>query len=134
MEMKLELIPIPVSDVDRAKAFYSDKLGFHVDHDTSPVNGVRIIQLTPPGSACSIVIGKGLGEIDKMVPGSIKALHLVVADVRKARDMLIERGVEVGGIDEHPMGIKFVAFNDPDDNLWLFQEMPWRSAEFKDEN
>jgi catechol 2,3-dioxygenase-like lactoylglutathione lyase family enzyme len=128
--MKLELVPIPVSDVDRAKAFYVDKVGFHLDHDTNPGNGLRVIQLTPPGSACSIVIGKGMAEIDKMQPGSLKAIHLVVGDVRKARDMLMSRGVEVGEVDEHPQGIKYVQFSDPDGNSWLFQEMPWRSSEF----
>jgi len=128
--MKLELVPIPVTDLDRAKAFYVEKLGFHLDHDVQPGNGMRVMQLTPPGSACSIVMGTGMGEIDKMQPGSAKALHLVVADAVKARELLISRGVEVGQIDEHPQGIKYVAFSDPDGNSWVFQEMPWRSAEF----
>jgi catechol 2,3-dioxygenase-like lactoylglutathione lyase family enzyme len=132
MEMKLELVPIPVSDVDRAKAFYVDKVGFHLDHDVNPGNGMRVIQLTPPGSACSIVIGRGMGDIDNMKPGCIRAIHLVVADVAKARETLLSRGVEVGEIDEHPQGIKYAGFSDPDGNSWLFQEMPWRSAEFKD--
>jgi len=130
MQMKLELVPIPVTDLDRAKAFYVEKLGFHLDHDVQPGNGMRVMQLTPPGSACSIVMGTGMGEIDKMQPGSAKALHLVVADAVKARELLISRGVEVGQIDEHPQGIKYVAFSDPDGNSWVFQEMPWRSAEF----
>ena len=132
MEMKLELVPIPVSDVDRAKAFYVDKVGFHLDHDVQPGNGMRVIQLTPPGSACSIVIGTGMGDIDKMQPGSLKAIHLVVADVRKAREALISRGVEMSEIDEQPQGIKYAGFSDPDGNSWTFQEMPWRAAEFKD--
>jgi catechol 2,3-dioxygenase-like lactoylglutathione lyase family enzyme len=132
MEMKLELVPIPVADVDRAKAFYSEKLGFNVDLDVNPGNGFRVVQLTPPGSACSICIGTGMPEIAKMQPGSSKAIHLVVADARKARDMLISRGVEVGEIDEHDQGIKYVQFSDPDGNSWLFQEMPWRTSEFKD--
>ncbi len=132
MEMKLELVPIPVSDVDRAKAFYSEKVGFNVDLDVNPGNGMRVVQLTPPGSACSIVIGTGMPEIDKMKPGSVKAIHLVVADVRKAAAALASRGVEVGEVDEHDQGIKYVAFSDPDGNSWLFQEMPWRSSEFKD--
>jgi catechol 2,3-dioxygenase-like lactoylglutathione lyase family enzyme len=132
MDMKFELVPVPVADLDRAKAFYSEKLGFVVDHDTSPVSGIRIIQLTPPGSACSIVISTGLSGIDAMTPGSLKALHLVVKDAVKAREMLVERGVEVSGVDEHPQGIKFVHFSDPDGNTWLFQEMPWRSGDFKD--
>src|SRR5438045_8887761 len=94
MEMKLELVPVPVADVERAKAFYVDKVGFHLDHDVQPGNGMRVVQLTPPGSACSIVIGTGMGEISEMKPGSVKGLHLVVKDVRKARDMLAGRGVE----------------------------------------
>jgi catechol 2,3-dioxygenase-like lactoylglutathione lyase family enzyme len=130
MHMKLELVPIPVSDVDRAKAFYVDQLGFNLDHDVQPGNGMRVVQLTPPGSACSIVIGTGMGDINTMTPGGHKALHLVVADVQKARAMLIERGVAAGEVDEHPQGIKYVGFSDPDGNSWLFQEMPWRSAEF----
>src|SRR5262249_18597764 len=101
MEMKLELVPVPVSDVDRAKAFYVDKIGFNLDLDVQPASGVRIIQLTPPGSACSIVIGTGLPEISEMQPGSIKALHLVVADVRRAREELAGRGVVVGEVEEH---------------------------------
>jgi catechol 2,3-dioxygenase-like lactoylglutathione lyase family enzyme len=132
MQMKLELVPIPVTDVDRAKAFYSEKIGFNVDLDVNPGNGMRVVQLTPEGSACSIVIGTGMGEISEVKPGSIKGLHLVVKDVRKAREMLISRGVECGEVDEHDQGIKYVKFNDPDGNLWLLQEMPWRSAEFTD--
>jgi len=131
MEMKFELVPVPVTDLDRAKAFYSEKLGFVVDHDTSPVAGIRIIQLTPPGSACSIVLGKGLPGIE-MAPGSLRALHLVVKDAVKAREMLIERGVEAGEVDEHDQGIKFVHFSDPDGNTWLLQEMPWRAGDFTD--
>lgn len=132
MEMKLELVPMPVADIDRAKKFYSEKLGFVVDLDVSPGNDFRVVQLTPPGSACSICLMKGSPEIAKMQPGSVKAIHLVVADVVKARDMLISRGVEVGEIDAHDQGIKYVQFSDPDGNSWLFQEMPWRSSEFKD--
>jgi catechol 2,3-dioxygenase-like lactoylglutathione lyase family enzyme len=131
MEMKLELVPIPVSDVDRAKAFYVDKLGFNLDVDVNPGNGMRVVQLTPPGSACSIVIGTGLGEISEMQPGTVKAIHLVVADARKTREWLIARGIEAGEIDEHDQGIKYVRFSDPDGNSWLCQEMPWRSSEFQ---
>jgi catechol 2,3-dioxygenase-like lactoylglutathione lyase family enzyme len=98
MEMKLELVPVPVSDVDRARAFYVEQVGFHLDHDVQPGNGMRVVQLTPPGSACSIVIGTGLGEISEMQPGSIKALHLVVDDIHKAREALSLRGVEVGEV------------------------------------
>jgi len=123
MDMKLELVPIPVSDVDRAKAFYAEKVGFHVDHDVQPGNGMRVIQLTPPGSHCSIVIGTGLGEITAMQPGSIKALHLVVADITKAREALASRGVAVGAVDDMG-GVKYVSFSDPDGNSWLLQEIP----------
>jgi catechol 2,3-dioxygenase-like lactoylglutathione lyase family enzyme len=132
MEMKLELVPIPVADVDRAKAFYTEKVGFNCDLDVNPGNGMRVVQLTPPGSACSIVIGTGMPEIAKMRPGSSKAIHLVVKDVLKARDLLTRRGVECSDVDEHPQGIKYVAFSDPDGNSWLFQEMPWRSSEFSE--
>lgn len=131
MEMKLELVPVPVSDVDRSKAFYVDMLGFAVDVDVNPGNGVRVVQLTPPGSACSIVIGRGLPEIEDMPPGSVKALHLVVKDAAAAGAELAGRGVEVGELDRHPQGINYVRFADPDGNSWVFQEMPWRSGEFE---
>jgi catechol 2,3-dioxygenase-like lactoylglutathione lyase family enzyme len=132
MKMKLELVPIPVSDVDQAKAFYVEKVGFNLDHDVQPGNGMRVVQLTPPGSACSIVIGTGMAEVDQMQPGSLKALHLVVADVHKAGEALAGRGVAVSEVDEFDQGIKYVSFNDPDGNSWVFQEMPWRSAEFNE--
>src|SRR3989442_10507429 len=114
MEMKLELVPVPVSDVDRAKSFYVDKVGFILDVDVQPGNGMRVVQLTPPGSACSIVIGTGMPEIAKMQPGSVKGLHLVVADVRKAGEMLAGRGIEVSEVEEHDQGVKYVYFSDPD--------------------
>ncbi|HKF36334.1 MAG TPA: VOC family protein [Ktedonobacteraceae bacterium] len=123
MEMKLELVPVPVSDVDRAKAFYVEKVGFHADHDVQPGNGMRVVQLTPPGSACSIVIGTGLGEISAMQPGTVKSLHLVVADIHKAREALAGLGVEVGKVDDLG-GVKYVYFSDPDGNSWLLQEIP----------
>jgi catechol 2,3-dioxygenase-like lactoylglutathione lyase family enzyme len=129
MEMKLELIPVPVTDIDRAKAFYTEQLGFNADPDVRPNDTVRIVQLTPPGSACSIVLGQGLPGLD-MPPGSLRGLHLVVADVVAARAMLVERGVAAGEVDEHPQGIKYVGFSDPDGNTWVFQEMPWRRGEF----
>ncbi len=122
MDMKLELVPIPVSDVDRAKTFYAEKIGFHVDHDVQPGNGMRVVQLTPPGSACSIVIGTGMGEMSEMQPGMIKGLHLVVADIQQAREALVSRGVEVGEVDDMG-GVKYVAFSDPDGNSWLLQEI-----------
>jgi catechol 2,3-dioxygenase-like lactoylglutathione lyase family enzyme len=127
MDMKLELVPVPVSDVDRAKAFYIEKLGFIADHDTRFGDTVRVLQLTPPGSVCSIVMGTGLPEISEMQPGSVKALHLVVADATKAREELAGKGVEVGEVEEHGRGIKFVHFRDPDGNTWMLQEMPWRT-------
>jgi catechol 2,3-dioxygenase-like lactoylglutathione lyase family enzyme len=123
MDMKLELVPVPVSDVDRAKAFYVEKAGFHVDLDVQPGNGMRVVQLTPPGSACSIVIGTGMGEISEMRPGTVKGLHLVVADINKAREELAGRGVEVGKVDDLG-GVKYVRFSDPDGNSWLLQEIP----------
>lgn len=123
-EMKLEVVPLPVTDIDRAKAFYVDQVGFNLDHDSWPSDGVRVVQLTPPGSGCSIVLGIGLGEISEMTPGSIKGLHLVVKDVRKTRDLLIERGVKMGEVIEYPRGIKFSGFSDPDGNTWTLQEFP----------
>lgn len=123
MDMKLELVPVPVSDVDRALAFYVDKVGFNLDLDVQPGNGIRVVQLTPPGSACSIVIGTGLGEISDMQPGTVKALHLVVADINEAREALAGRGVEVGEVDDLG-GVKYVSFRDPDGNSWLLQEIP----------
>lgn len=120
--MKLELVPVPVSDVDRAKTFYAEKVGFHVDHDVQPGNGMRIVQLTPPGSACSIVIGTGMGEISSMQPGTVKAVHLVVDDINQACEALVSRGVQVGGIDDMG-GVKYAGFSDPDGNSWLLQEI-----------
>ena len=129
MQMKFELVPVPVTDVDRAKAFYVEQVGFHADLDVRPNDTVRIVQLTPPGSACSIVLSTGLPTIE-MPPGSLRGLHLVVGDVAAARAVLIERGVAMGEIDEHDQGIKYAAFSDPDGNTWTLQEMPWRSSEF----
>jgi catechol 2,3-dioxygenase-like lactoylglutathione lyase family enzyme len=129
MQMKLELVPVPVADIDRAKAFYLEQVGFHADVDVRPNDSVRIVQLTPPGSACSIVLATGLPAI-QMPPGSLRGLHLVVGDVSAARSVLIERGVEVGEVEEHDQGIKYAAFSDPDGNTWTLQEMPWRSSEF----
>ncbi len=124
-DMRLELVPVPVSDVDRAKAFYVDVVGFHPDHDVSPGNGMRIVQLTPPGSACSIVIGTALNGISDMQPGSVKGLHLVVTDIARTRDVLSGRGLEVGKIMDMG-GILFARFADPDGNSWLLQEIPAR--------
>ena len=123
VDMKLELVPIPVTDVDRAKTFYVEQVGFHEDLDVRPADGVRIVQLTPPGSACSIVIGTGLGEISEIQPGTIKGLHLVVADINRAREELAGRGVAVGKVDDLG-GVLYVHFSDPDGNTWLLQEIP----------
>jgi catechol 2,3-dioxygenase-like lactoylglutathione lyase family enzyme len=123
-DMKLELVPVPVSDIDRARDFYVEQVGFNLDFDTRPSEGVRVVQLTPPGSGCSIVIGSGLGEISEMKPGIVKGLHLVVKDIRQTRDLLIERGVKMDEIVEYPRGIKFAGFSDPDGNGWILQEIP----------
>jgi catechol 2,3-dioxygenase-like lactoylglutathione lyase family enzyme len=123
-DMKLEVVPVPVADVDRARDFYAEKIGFNLDFDTYPSENVRVVQLTPPGSGCSIVMGTGLGDISEMKPGSVKGLHLVVKDVRQVRDILIGRGVAVGEIIEYPRGIKIAHFYDPDGNSWELQEIP----------
>jgi predicted enzyme related to lactoylglutathione lyase len=130
MEMWLELVPLPVSDVDRAKAFY-EKVGFDVDLDDWPTNELRVVQMTPPGSPCSIMFGTGLGGgISEMEPGSLKVLHLVVKDVEQSRRAMLDRGIEVSDICELGRGVKYVYFSDPDGNSWGLQEMPWRSPEF----
>lgn len=129
MEMKLELVPIPVADVDRAKAFYIDKVGFVEDVDVRPAEGVRVVQLTPPGSACSIVIGYGMPVIDAMAPGTISGLHLVVRDIEGARAELVDRGVPVGDIDDSAGSVKYAAFSDPDGNSLVLQEMAWRTGD-----
>jgi catechol 2,3-dioxygenase-like lactoylglutathione lyase family enzyme len=129
MKMKLELVLVPVADVDRAKAFYVEQAGFHADLDVRPGDGVRIVQLTPPRSACSIVLSTGLPALH-MPPGSLRGLHLVVGDITAARAALIERGVAMGEIEEHDQGVKYAAFSDPDGNTWTLQEMPWRASEF----
>jgi len=136
MEYKLEVVVVPVSDVDRAKAFYADQVGFVVDVDHSPNERFRVVQLTPPGSGCSITIGKGLSD---MAPGSIKGLQLVVADVDAARTDLASRGVDVSPVQHHDgNGMvdgrgddwnSFVFFADPDGNTWAVQESPTLRAE-----
>ena len=120
MQMKLELVPVPVTDVDRAKTFYTEKIGFHADHDHQVTDQLRFVQLTPPGSTCSIAIGTGLTE---MQPGSIKGLQMVVPDIQQARDELIRRGAEVSEIEVLPWG-SFVFFSDPDGNTWALQQIP----------
>ena len=128
MDMKLELVPIPVADVDRAKAFYADQLGFVVDVDDTPVDGVRVVQLTPPGSACSIGFGTGIPVYDAP-PGSIRGLHLVVDDVQRARAELVARGVEVDAVQDVGRGVLYAGFEDPDGNSLTLQEMPWRTGD-----
>ena len=127
--MKLELVPVPVTDIDRAKTFYTDKLGFALDVDVQPAAGVRIVQLTPPGSACSIVLSTGLPEISDMAAGSIKGLHLVVADIDSARTELIDRGVAVDPINDVGGGVKYARFADADGNTMTLQEMSWRTGD-----
>ncbi len=117
MDLRLELVIVPVSDVDRAKAFYSEQVGFHLDHDHIVNEQVRFVQLTPPGSACSIAIGSGLTEA---APGSVAGLQLVVDDIEEARADLMSRGVEVSEVSDFPWG-RFVFFSDPDGNAWNVQ-------------
>ncbi|WP_067455557.1 glyoxalase superfamily protein [Actinomadura macra] len=120
MDFRLELVTVPVSDVDRAKAFYTEKAGFNADHDHQVNEEIRFVQLTPPGSACSIALGTGLED---MTPGSVQGLQLVVADADAARAELAGRGVDVSEVQEFPWG-RFVFFKDPDGNGWNVQELP----------
>ena len=117
--MRLELIPVPVSDVERAKAFYTEQAGFAADHDHEVSEEIRFVQLTPPGSSCSISIGRGLTH---MAPGSLEGLQLVVDDARAARDELAGRGVDVSDVQDFPWG-RFAFFSDPDGNRWAVQEI-----------
>jgi catechol 2,3-dioxygenase-like lactoylglutathione lyase family enzyme len=119
MDWKLELVTIPVSDVDRAKAFYVEQAGFVADHDHSVADGLRFVQLTPPGSACSVVLGVGITD---MPPGSQRGVQMVVADADAARKELADRGVEVSEVDDQPWG-RFVYFADPDGNTWTLQQI-----------
>ncbi len=120
MDWKLELVIIPVSDVDRAIAFYTEKAGFNLDHDQRVNEQLRFVQLTPPGSACSIAFGEGLTDAP---PGSVKGLQVAVADAAAARQELRDRGLEVGEVDVQPWG-SFVRFSDPDGNAWALQQLP----------
>jgi catechol 2,3-dioxygenase-like lactoylglutathione lyase family enzyme len=134
MNWTLEVVVVPVSDVDRAKSFYADQLGFNVDHDTKISEGNRIVQLTPPGSGCSIVVGEGI--VPDMAPGSLKGLQLVVYDIKSAREQLVGRGVDVGELQvvgESPTpqpdpldNVGFVFFSDPDGNGWAVQQISAR--------
>ena len=123
MDWKLELVAVPVSDVDRAKAFYVDRVGFNADHDHRVSDELRFVQLTPPGSACSIALGMGITDA---LPGSVAGLQLVVDDVVSAREQLIERGVDASEVEHLPWG-SFVFFRDPDGNRWSVQQLPPRS-------
>lgn len=120
MEWRLELVQVPVSDVDRAKAFYTDKAGFNADHDHQVSDEMRFVQLTPPGSPTSIAIGTGITD---MAPGSVQGLQMVVADIDAARGELVARGVDVSDIQHFPWG-SFVFFSDPDGNGWAVQAIP----------
>ena len=122
MDYKLELVAVPVSDVDRAKAFYTDAAGFVADHDHTVSEEIRFVQLTPPGSACSIAIGKGVIDAE---PGSVQGLQLVVSDIEAAHAELAGRGVEVSDVQDFPWG-RFVFFADPDGNGWAVQQIPPR--------
>ena len=121
-DMRLELVPIPVADVERAKAFY-EQVGFGNVHDTQVTETMRVVQLTPPGSSCAIVFGTGMGPINDMSPGSIKGLHLVVADMDEAREALLARGLELSEVQDFG-GVLYSWFSDPDGNLWTLQQWP----------
>ena len=136
MNWTLEVVVVPVADVDRAKTFYADKVGFHVDHDTTIGDEMRIVQLTPPGSGCSIVVGKGMVD---MPPGSLRGLQLVVSDIHAAHAQLVERGVDVSDVQVYDVGglrptregddlnnVGFVYFSDPDGNGWAVQQISSR--------
>jgi predicted enzyme related to lactoylglutathione lyase len=120
MEMKLELVPLPTKDVDRAKSFYVDRVGFGLDHDVEPGNGMRVVQLTPPGSSCSIVIGVGMSDPNDP---PVRGLHLVVSDISAVCEGFVERGVEISDINDMG-GVKYAYFSDPDGNSWALQELP----------
>ena len=120
MEWRLELVQVPVSDVDRAKAFYADKAGFNADHDHQVSDEIRFVQLTPPGSPTSIAIGTGITD---MAPGTVQGLQMVVADIDAARTELVDRGVDVTDVQHFPWG-SFIFFSDPDGNGWAVQAIP----------
>jgi catechol 2,3-dioxygenase-like lactoylglutathione lyase family enzyme len=120
VDLRLELVAVPVSDVDRAKAFYTEKAGFNADHDHQVSDDLRFVQLTPPGSACSIAIGTGVTDA---APGSVQGLQLVVDDIEAAREDFGSRGLDVGDVQDFPWG-KFVFFEDPDGNRWAVQQIP----------
>ena len=119
MDMRLQLVPLPTTDVDRSKEFYVDRLGFNLDHDVEPGTGMRVVQLTPPGSACSIAVGVGFSDPDAP---RVRNLHLVVDDVEEARAHLTGKGVEVSEVNDMG-GVKYAFFSDPDGNSWALQEL-----------
>jgi len=123
MDLHLELVPVPVRDIDRAKSFYVDQIGFVVDHDVTPIEGVRVVQLTPPGSACSIVLATGLPALSSE-PGSLRGLHLVVDDIEGARLALTGRQVAVEPVADLGGGVRMAGFADPDGNTWTLQQLP----------
>jgi catechol 2,3-dioxygenase-like lactoylglutathione lyase family enzyme len=129
VDMKLELVILPVADVDRSRAFYRDVLGFVEDVDVRPADGIRIVQLTPPGSACSVTIGTGLPVFGEMAPGSVRGLHLVVADIESARKELVDRGLDINPIEDVGGGVRYAWFKDPDGNSLTLQEMAWRTGD-----
>jgi predicted enzyme related to lactoylglutathione lyase len=129
MDWTLELIVVPVSDVDRAKAFYADQLGFVLDVDMTTGPEFRVVQLTPPGSECSIVLSTGIDGMVGMAAGTVRGLHLVVDGIEAARDELISRGVDVGEIDDVGGGVRYAAISDPDGNTFVLQEMSWRTGD-----
>jgi catechol 2,3-dioxygenase-like lactoylglutathione lyase family enzyme len=124
MDWKIEVVFIGVTDVDRAKAFYVDQVGFHADHDVQVNESLRFVQLTPPGSACSVAFGQGITDLE---PGSQRGVMIVVADVKAAREQLLASGIEASDIDVQPWG-SFVRFSDPDGNTWALQEVPARAG------
>ncbi len=125
MQLRLELVPLAVSDPDAAKAWYVERVGFVATVDVTPREGMRVVQLTPPGSSCSVVFGTGMGEITDQVPGSTKGLHLVTDDIRGVREQLRSRGVDVQDVQDMG-GVLFASFADPDGNSWVLQELPPR--------
>jgi catechol 2,3-dioxygenase-like lactoylglutathione lyase family enzyme len=125
MDWKIELLSVPVTDLDRAKAFYTDKLGFNPDHDVTVSDDVRFVQLTPPGSACSIMLDLNMTQMEA---GSQQGIQVVVASADQAREQLVAKGVDASDVQDYPWG-RFVFFSDPDGNGWSLQELPARSAE-----
>lgn len=129
MQLKLELVPVPVTDIDRAMRFYTEQAGFVLDVDVAPAEGVRFVQLTPPGSACSISFSRGVPALERMAPGSMHGIHIVVKSIDDARTEMRNRGIDVGEITDVGGGVKYAAFADPDGNTLLLQEMAWRTGE-----